>query len=176
MFDLLQEAGRDGSVERAVIAGKRDLHAVAYHDLPTLHYRCRRDRSYRQDGRFGRVNDGSEALYVEHTQVADGEGASAQVIGLELACTSCFGQTARLTSNVEHAALIRVLNDWHDQARLQRHRHADIYLLLLDDTIFGKRDGHLRHAHQRPRHGLDSQVVEADLDRLRFVRGILVDL
>src|SRR5579884_2799588 len=175
-FDFLQEAGRDGAVNGAVVAGERDLHAVAYHYLPIFHDGRGSDRSDGQDGRFGRVNDGGEALHVVHAQVADGEGAAAQVIGLKLARTRCLGQPPRLARNVEDAALIGVLDDGNDQARLQRHRHADIDLFFLDQPILGEGDIDLRHAYQRARDGLDNQVVEADLNRLRFARGILIDL
>ncbi len=69
-----------------------------------------------------------------------------------------------------------VVDDRHDQALFQGDGHADMHLLFLDEPVFREGDVDLRHADERLRHGLDDQVVEADLDRRWVGRGVGVDL
>src|SRR5439155_7984785 len=51
-----------------------------------------------------------------------------------------------------------------------------MHLLLLQETILGKRDVHLGYTHQSFGYSFDDQVVEANLDGSRVSGGILVNL
>src|SRR5258708_8921341 len=74
-FDLLQETGSGRAIDSAVVGGKRYFHTIPHYYLAIYHHRSRGDRTDCENGRLGRVNDGAEAIYVQHAQGTYGESA-----------------------------------------------------------------------------------------------------
>src|SRR5205807_9859251 len=103
------------TVNGSMIGGERDLHAVAHDDLAIDYYQCWRNGTNGENSRLRRVNHGSEAIDVEHAQVADGERAAAEILWAQFAFTCRLGQASRLACDVKDAPLICIAQDGDDK-------------------------------------------------------------
>src|SRR4029453_6028708 len=84
-LDVLQEPGTHRAVHHAVIARDRQHHAPPDAEPRAAPHRHAPDRSDREDGALGRVDDGRELGDVEHAEVRDGERRPRQLRRAELA-------------------------------------------------------------------------------------------
>src|SRR5947209_2529832 len=102
-----------------MVGEERDLHTVAHDDLTIYYSRCGRDGADGQNSGLRWVDDGGEAVYVEHAKVADGECAAAEIFWAQFACASSFGQTLRFTGDIQNAKPIDIAHYGYDQTLLK---------------------------------------------------------
>src|SRR5687767_11752593 len=84
-LERLEELGRVGAVNHAMVGRESHAAALAGHDLAVDDDRLVKDRPDGQDRRLWRVDDRVELLDAVHAQVGDRERAALVVLDLELA-------------------------------------------------------------------------------------------
>ena len=67
--------------------------------------------------------------------VGDREGAALDLVDLELLGARALGQVVHRAGEAEDVLLVGVVDHGHDQAPVERHRHADVDVLLVDDRV-----------------------------------------
>ena len=71
----------------------------------------------------------------EAAEIGDGERAALHFVGLELARAGARGQIDDGALQAQHVLLVGVADHRHDQAVFQRHRDADVDLVVVDDVV-----------------------------------------
>src|SRR5215218_8928882 len=158
-LDAREELGRGRAAQDPVVAGDRDVHAVADHHLAVAHHRLGLHHPDRQDRRLRRVDDRREARHPVHAEVGDRERRARQLGRADLAVAHLLGQLVRLLGDLPEALLVGVEDRRHDQRALARDRHADVDAavdLVLAVAIAAVDE---REVAEGDRAGLDDHVV-----------------
>src|SRR5260370_1235721 len=87
----------------------------------------------RQDGGLRRGNDGVEGIYPVHTQVADGKGASLDILRPQLADLCSGYQVFAESCDVMHTEFVCPVDYRHDQSLFDSNGQPDMYLVVQDD-------------------------------------------
>src|SRR6059036_1345130 len=78
---VLEEACPHGAVHHPVVARDGHLHASPHPDLAALGHGLLEHGAHRENGAFGRVDDGGKFLHVVHAELGYGEGRSGEFLG-----------------------------------------------------------------------------------------------
>ena len=90
-----------------------------------------------------------------------------QSCGLKLLVLGLLREHAHLVADHAQRLGIRESNDGNQQAFLHGHGHTDVHMAVVADTVAQPAAVHLGMLLQGNGHGLDHQIVEADLVGLR---------
>ena len=88
-----------------------------------------------EDGGLGLVDDRRAELAAEDAGVGEREGRSGGFVGLELLGARALGQIGDGAGDVDEAARLRLLDDGHDQAPLQRDGDAEVDVGVVVDGV-----------------------------------------
>src|SRR5437660_5198906 len=108
-----------------MIGRERNLHTITDNNL-TIHNGWRRcDCADSQNSGFRRIDDGGEALDIEHAEIAHREGTSAQLFWSQLASAGCFGKALCFSCNLQDTTLVRMTHNGNDQTLFEGDGDAD---------------------------------------------------
>src|SRR5439155_5298685 len=98
------------------------------------YYRLLLHYAHAQDGHLRLIDHRSSDHTAEPAEAGDGKCPALDFIRLKLARTGAGGQIDDGALQPEHVLLVRLADDRHDEAVLQRHRDPDIDLVVIDDV------------------------------------------
>lgn len=121
-----------------------------------------------QNTSLGRVDHGGEALNGRvHTHVADGEGTTLVLLGLELVVTGTLTQVTDLVGDAGQTQSLHVLDNRSDQTGGSGHGNADVSGFVLTDhrlaVLLDPAGVDLGHLHEGGGASLDEEVVDREL-------------
>src|SRR3954469_11846434 len=122
-----EELRRRRAAEDAVVAGDRDVHAVAGDHLAVADDRLALHLADRQDRRLRRVDDRRERRDPVHAEVRDRERRARQLRRADLPVAHLLGQRARLLRDLPEALAVGVEDRRDDERSLARDRYADVH-------------------------------------------------
>src|SRR3954452_25622921 len=154
-----EELRRRRAAEDAVVAGDRDVHAVAGDHLAVADDRLLLHLADGQDRRLRRVDDRRERRHPVHAEVRDGERRARQLGRADLAVADLLGQRARLRRDLAEALAVGVEDRRDDERALAGDRDADVdpAVQLEAAVLVGAVDE--REVPQGDRARLDDHVV-----------------
>src|SRR5579864_9290802 len=126
-----------------------------------------------QDRGMRRVDHGGEILDAEHAQIRDRKTTAFELRRLELLGARAFRKGFDLIRDDREAFLFGAKYDRRDQPEVERHRDADISMLVPQHCCFGPAGVDLRHAYERERASLDDKVVHRKLVAVLFRRSFV---
>ena len=121
-----QELGAVRAVDRAVVAGERDVHHRRDVDLAVDDDGRRLHGADGQDRHLRRVEHGDELVDAEHAEVRDRERAAAHVLPRQLAVAGTADELGARARDLLHAAPVGVANHGNDEPARRRDRDADV--------------------------------------------------
>ena len=124
------------------------------------------------DHALRRVDDRVELLDAEHAEVGQAGGAALIFMRLQFAFTGLLGQFLHIGADRGKTARIGFRDDRRDEAAGGSHRDRDIGTAVTVQRIALIADVAIGHAHQRAGQRLDQQIVDRQLDPVRFQTGI----
>ena len=170
--ELGQERGADRAVDHAVVAGERHREPLARRPL--------RRRSRRGSSRTwptarmapsGGLMTAANVVDAEHPEVRDGEGPVRHLLGLELLRPARAPRArAPRAAMADDALLVGVAHDRRHQAVGDGDGDRDVDAPVHEDGLGRELRVALGHADERDGAGLDEQIVERHLERLRRPR------
>src|SRR5438445_500402 len=110
-----------------------------------------------------RINYSRELRNIHHTQIRNGERTAFEISRCKFTSLSLGDKSFRLTSNRPQTFAIRIAQHWHNQARWDIDRHANIDMLMEHKLSFSIRAIDLRELLKSQRTSLDDQVINTDL-------------
>src|SRR5436190_19592002 len=130
LFERLKEFCTGRTIDHAMVARHRDVHKISYHDLAFTNNR-RLDRSTNGNDRgFGRIDYRRKLFYSHHSKITDGKGSTGIFVRLQLLRFRLCRQVFDLCRDLGKAFQVCAANHGSDQAFIDRHRHADVRLLV----------------------------------------------
>lgn len=149
-----------------MVAAESDAHDVG-RVVTALRQRINNDNLLRaansENACLGRVDNGREVLHVVHAQVANGEGAALELLGLERVLARTLRQGAHVARNVAQVLDIGIKDNGRDEASIRAHCHANIdNIVLADERVHPCRVA-LGHGTQCRSRRLDYKVVDRQL-------------
>src|SRR3954452_86632 len=154
-----EELRRRRAAEDAVVAGDRDVHAVAGDDLAVADDRLALHLPDRQDRRLRRVDDRRERRHPVHAEVRDRERRARQLGRADLAVADLLGQRARLLRDLAEALPVGVEDRRDDERALAGDRDADVDAAVELEAAVLVRGVDEREVAQGDRARLDDHVV-----------------
>ena len=112
------------------------------------------DRADAEDRHLRLVDDRHAELRAELARVRDGERPAVHLLGLELLRARALGDVGDGAAQAEQVLLVGVLDHRDDQPALERHRDAEVHVLLVDDVVAVER----RVDDRMPPHRVDHRL------------------
>mmetsp|Transcript_23496 Transcript_23496/g.32211 ORF Transcript_23496/g.32211 Transcript_23496/m.32211 type:complete len:209 (-) Transcript_23496:937-1563(-) len=163
----LQELGGGGLVNHPSVCGKLHRHRGGHtrRALPFLQRRQHlgQSRTHCEDAGLRRVDDSGEGRNAEHAQVGHREGATLELLRLQLAFAGPASQVLHRLSDGRHSASVGSRHDGRDESVGCGNRHRDVHLAL---AALHRSSGGIPasigpgHVPQCERGALDDQVVD----------------
>ena len=122
-LDLRHEAVGVGPVHQAVVEGQREVAHGPDGDGVVAHHRPLLDGPDPEDGHLRLVDDRRAEEAAEDAGVRDGEGPALHLLDLELLRARAVGEVVHGAGEAEHVLLVGVVDDGHDEAPVEGHRH-----------------------------------------------------
>ena len=88
-----------------------------------------------EDRRLRLVDDGRAELLAEDAGVGEGKRPAGDFVRGELLAARAVGDVDDGARDAEEVLLLRLLDDRHDQSPVQRHRDADVDVLVVADRV-----------------------------------------
>src|SRR6478672_6053968 len=177
-LDLGHELARLRTVGGAVVEAKAHEHLRADGDRVAGQRfdddRALADRLEGQDADLRRVDDRRRDDRAGPAGVVEREGAALDVVELEAAAAGPVGEIPDLAVEAMDRQPVRIVDDRHDQAVLDRYGHAQVHPVAQPVTFIGV----VRVEVRVPAQGLDGRLgdegVEAQADAFARLVGALV--
>ena len=102
-----------------------------------------------EDGHLRLVDDRQAELRAELSGVGDGERAGVHFLGLQLLGARALGEIRDRLAEIDRRQRVGLLHHRHDQPAVERHRDAQVDVLLVDDRVAVERGVQHRVGAQR---------------------------
>src|SRR5262249_55974273 len=173
-FDHVANRGqkliRYRSVNHSMIKAQRQDPNLSNGDRVIDHNRTLLDRAHAQYRYLRLVDYRSARPAAKYARVRDCKSPALHFIGLELLCSRALAKIVHRTRKPKQRFFIRIANPGNNQSQIERDRHADVHVFLVDDLIAPQRrvdDGPLLDAFN---HGLDDERHECQLDPVTLLK------
>ena len=145
-----------------MVGGEGGLHHGADGEFAVANDGDLLDAADGEDRGVGRVDDGGEALHVEHAHVADAERGGAVLLVAEGAAVGAADEVLGGGGNLEQRFALAVADAGQDQAGFQGDGDADVHCAVDFQVVAAIEGIELGVLGQGQGAGLDHEVVDAD--------------